>query len=112
MKKNLYFDKIKDIITIEEYKEYSNQIVNDTIKQDKILMDLENKLDIIDNKMIPEEDYSKVIEEYLSMKHPSVYLLASIIDRIIINKDKEITIKYKIKNPEGYLNSIDTYNSV
>ena len=112
MKKNLYFDKIKDIITIDEYKEYSNQIVSDTIKQDKILMDLENKLDIIDNKMTPEEDYSKVIEEYLSMKHPSVYLLASIIDRIIINQDKEITIKYKIKNPEGYLNSIDTYNSV
>ena len=33
------------------------------------------------------------------MKKTSRYLLASIIDKIIINKNKNITIEFKIKNP-------------
>lgn len=100
VKKQLYFDKANDIITLDEYKDYANQIVNDIIVQDEKLHDLEKELNNIDNKVIPNNDYSEVVKEYLSMKKPSRYLLASIIDKIFINKDKEITIKFKIKNPE------------
>ena len=106
VKKQLYFDKANDVITLDEYKEYSNQIVSDIIVQDEKLHDLEKGLNNIDNKVIPNNNYSEAVKEYLSMKKPSRYLLASIIDKILINKDKEITVLLKIKNPESILNRI------
>ena len=99
VKKQLYFDKANDVITLDEYKEYSNQIVNDIITQDNKLKCLEERLNSIDNKNIFNNDYKKIIKDYLSMKKPSRYLLASIIDKILINKNKEVTIEFKIKNP-------------
>ena len=99
VKRELYFDKVNDVITLDEYKEYSNQIVNDIIKQDENLKLLENKLNTLDNKIIPDINYTSIVNEYLSMKKPSRYLLASIIDKILINQNKNITIDFKIKNP-------------
>lgn len=112
VKKQIYFDKANDVISLDEYKDYSNQILNDILKQDDKLKELEKQLNIIDNKMIPDNDYTKVVKEYLSMRKPSRYLLACIIDKILINKNKEITINLKIKNPEIYLNEINTNMSV
>ena len=107
----MYFDKANDIITLDEYKEYTNQIVSDIIIQDEKLKELEKQLNIIDKKIIPDDDYSKVVKEYLSMRKPSRYLLARIIDKIIINQNKEITIKLRIKNPELYLKELSTNKS-
>ena len=111
VKKKMYFDKANDIITLDEYKEYTNQIVSDIIIQDEKLKELEKQLNIIDKKIIPDDDYSKVVKEYLSMRKPSRYLLARIIDKIIINQNKEITIKLRIKNPELYLKELSTNKS-
>ena len=111
VKKNIYFDKANNVITLDEYKEYSNQIVNDIIIQDEKLKDLEKQLNIIDNKMTPDDDYKVIVQEYLSMRKPSRFLLASLIDKIIINNNKEITIKLKIKNPELYLKELSTKQS-
>lgn len=112
VKKEIYFDKANYVISLDEYKNYSNDILNDILKQDEKLKELEKQLNIIDNKMIPDNDYIKVVKEYLSMRKPSRYLLACIIDKILINKVKEITINLKIKNPEIYLNEINTNMSV
>ena len=40
------------------------------------------------------------------MRKPNKRLLSYIIDKIIINQNKEITIKYNIKNPQDLLNEI------
>lgn len=100
VKKQLYFDKVNDIISLDEYKDYANQIVNDIIKQDENLKTLENKLNTLENKIIPDINYTNIVNEYLSMKKPSRYLLASIIDKILINQNKNITIQFKIKDPQ------------
>ena len=74
-------------------------IANFTVVQ-KYLKDIEKS-----------DEYSKVVKEYLSMRKPSRYLLARIIDKIIINQNKEITIKLRIKNPELYLKELSTNKS-
>ena len=48
---------------------------------------------------MPNNEYQDIIKQYLKMKKPNKRLLAQIIDKIIINNNKEITIKYKIKDP-------------
>lgn len=99
-KKQIYFDRVDNIINLEEYKEYTNQIVNDVIKQDEILNELNRQLEILETKIIPDNNLQDIIKKYLKMRKPSKNLLACIIDKIIINQNKEITIKYKIKNPQ------------
>ncbi len=98
-KKQIYFDKVDKIITLDEYKEFSNQIVNDTIKQDEKLREFEKQLNILEKKVIPSNEYQEIIQEYLKMKKPSKRLLSQVIDKITINQNKEIIIKYKIKDP-------------
>ena len=105
-KKQIYFDKADEVITLEEYRDFSNQIVNEIIKQDEILKELEKQLGILENKITPNDEYQEIIKEYLKMKKPNKRLLSYIIDKIIINQNKEITIKYNIKNPQNLLNEI------
>lgn len=104
-KNQIYLDKIDEVITLEEYKQFSNQFVNDMIKQDEKLKELETQLSILDNKIIPNSEYTNIVKEYLQMGKPNKRLLASIIDKIIINQNKEITIKYKISEPKLLLNN-------
>ena len=75
------------------------------IKQDENLKELETQLRILDNKIIPNSEYTNIVKEYLQMRKPNKRLLASIIDKIIINQNKEITIKYKISEPKLLLNN-------
>ena len=105
-KKQIYFDKVDKIITLDEYRDFSNQIVNETIKQDEILKELENQLNILEKKIVPNDEYQSIIKEYLKMRKPNKRLLSCIIDKTIINQKREITIVYKIKNPQEILNEL------
>jgi len=105
-KKQIYFDKVDKIITLDEYRDFSNQIVNETIKQDEILKELENQLNILEKKIVPNDEYQSIIKEYLKMRKPNKRLLSCIIDKIIINQKREITIVYKIKNPQEIFNEL------
>lgn len=104
-KNKVYFDKINEIITLDEYKEYSNKIMSD-IELIKIRKkELEEELERLDKNIVKDDSYREVVKSYLKMKKPSRGLLASIIDKIMINENKEITIVYKIKQPK-HLNSV------
>ena len=50
--------------------------------------------DIVDNK-----DYEKIVSDYLALKKPNRKVLSALIDKIIIDEDKNIEIKYKIRTP-------------
>ena len=84
-KKRIYFDKVDKIITLDEYRDFSNQIVNETIKQDEILKELENQLNILEKKIVPNDEYQSIIKEYLKMKKPNKRLLSYIIDNYQVN---------------------------
>ena len=71
-----------------------------------MLKELEKQLGILENKITPNDDYQEIVKEYLKMRKPNKRLLSYIIDKIIINQNKEITIKYNIKNPQDLLNEI------
>ena len=78
------------------------------IKQDEELKELEKQLNILEKKVIPNSEYQDIIKEYLKMRKPSKRLLSQIIDKIIINQNKEITIKYKIKDPTLLLKELSS----
>lgn len=56
--------------------------------------DLELKLYQLKNKINSKENeqYKNIIETYLKLKNPSRELLSALIDKIIIDKDKNVEI--------------------
>ena len=83
---------------METYKDVYNDLVRETNEQKSLIEELElNKKSLLNNKLYENYDYQKIVADYLSMKKPNKLLLASIIDRITMDKDKNIEIFYKIK---------------
>lgn len=95
----LYKDKLKGLIDEEMFKRQYNNLTTETINLKTKANEIESKLFTLKNKMANKENakYTSIIEKYLSLKKPSKKLLSSLIDKIIIDEDKNINICYKIK---------------
>lgn len=94
----LYKDKLEGIIDTDMYKRIYNQITESTIIKQNEIRELEKKIYNIKNKIVDNAGkYDKIITEYLSMKRPSIQLLSSIIEKIVIDEAKNIDIYYKFK---------------
>jgi len=96
---NLYKDKLKGLIDEEMFKRQYNKLTNDTYNFKKKANEIETKLFEIKNKVANKENtrYTAIIKEYLRLKTPSKKLLASLINKIEIDEDKNVNIYYKIK---------------
>ncbi len=93
-----YLDKLDDKITAGMYENVTNQLTKDLENRQIILSNLETQLVSLKKNKIPDDKKTKAkIEEYLSFKKPSRNMLASIIDKIVIDADKNVEIFYKIK---------------
>lgn len=91
----LYEDKYKGMISDEMYKRIANdteKLLNN-IRQEIIKLKEDNK------KMIDKSDdvkqYEKKIQELINIENPTRELMLTIIDKIIMDNDRNIEIKYK-----------------
>ena len=103
-KEDLYNDKLEGIIDLEMYKRMCNRITEETITKQNEIAEIKTKIYNIKNNITDNnKKYDNIIKEYLSMKKPSVQLLSSIIDKIVIDENKNVDIYYKFKPFEnGY----------
>ena len=91
----LYNDRCDGIISSDTYKvlakESENRLkqINESIENKQIVKyKIKNKSSILPN-------YTKRIKELLDLNKPKKELIDTLVDRIIIDKDRNITIKYK-----------------
>lgn len=97
-KEDLYNDKLEGIIDLDMYKRMCNRITEETLTKKNEINEIKNKIYNIKNNIIDNnKKYDDIIKEYLSMKKPSVQLLSSIIDKIVIDENNNIEIYYKFK---------------
>ena len=92
---NLYSDRYNNIISTELYKELSIDSetklkrINNIIKEEKLKkQNIKNKANIL-------PDYTKKIKELLDLKKPKKELINTLIDKIVIDENKNITIVFK-----------------
>lgn len=98
---NLYNDKLEGIIDLDMYKRMSNRITEETINKKSEINEIKTKIyNIKHNIMESDKKYDIIIKEYLEVKKPSVQLLSSIIDKIVIDEDGNVDIFYKFKQLE------------
>lgn len=93
----LYNDKLNGIIDLELYTRTYDNIKSAYIKNKEEKKNIEFKISNI-KKNIKEKEkmYPNILNEYISVKKPSIKLLSSIIDKIIIDENKNIEIYYKV----------------
>lgn len=92
-KKQLYYDKLDNIITASEYMEYTKDITTNI----NILVDKENRLlNEISSADKQWYDYDMIINNFINLKDIDKNLLSCIIDYLTIDESKNITIYYRI----------------
>ena len=97
-KENLYNDKLEGIIDLEMYKKMSNRITEETLSKQNEIKEINKKIYNIKNNITDtSKQYDDIVKEYLSMKKPSIQVLASIISKIEIDENKNIDIYYKFR---------------
>ena len=95
---DIYMDKINKVVSEEVFSNAYNKLLENNEKNKDELVSIDNMINKLNNKNISVNDkYKKTIEEFLKLKRPSIQLLSSIIDKIVIDDEKNIEIIYKIK---------------
>lgn len=98
MDTNAYMDKARGNITIETYFDVHNKIIAEK-EQNKIkLQENVEKINSLKDKN-QNKDYESIINDYLSLKKPNRKILSNLIDKIVIDENRNIEIKYRIKAP-------------
>ena len=91
----LYNDRCDGVISTETYKELAKESET-KLKEIKDLIDNENiKKYKIKNKVNVLPDYTKKIKKLLDLNKPKKELIDTLIDKIVIDKDRNITIYFK-----------------
>ena len=91
----LYDDRYNDIITADAYKELAKpfeeklKFINQSIDENQI------KKYEVKSKLNELPDYTKKIKKLLDLNKPKKELINTLIDRIVIDENRVITIKYK-----------------
>ena len=91
----LYNDRCDGVISTETYKELAKESET-KLKEINDLIDNENiKKYKIKNKVNVLPDYTKKIKKLLNLNKPKKELIDTLIDKIVIDKDRDITIYFK-----------------
>lgn len=99
---NIYDDKLNGEITPLVYKEMSFKVEKEIEQVNKYIEESENKLEEINSKANIIPDFHKQIKKLLNLKKPKKELLYTLIHRIEIDKDRNITFKFKFNIIDDY----------
>lgn len=89
----LYEDKYNGIISVDTYTRLSSNTENLIRTYNSRIKELENSINEVPKKHNDEEIKQK-IKELISMKKPTRELLFILVDKIIVDKDKNVEIIY------------------
>ncbi|MDO4963504.1 MAG: hypothetical protein Q4E75_05380 [bacterium] len=93
-----YNDKLEDNITLDMYKRaYNNFIGEIQTNNHKIEKYKEDLINLENNKLLDDDYYTNKIKEFMKLENPTRMFIASLIDKIEIDEDKNINIYYKFK---------------
>lgn len=89
----IYEDKISETLREEDFKRLYENFSERRTTIEKMIVELE-KTSEEEEKIV---DITKIVKQFLKMKDISRTMLVSLVDKVVINEQKEITIYYKFK---------------
>ncbi len=111
----MYIDKLRNIITEEDYVRISNKLTFDRTNLTKQKAELEQKLKLSDqnldikNKTKNEKELNELIENFLKTKKIDKIYLYRLINRIEIDKDKNVYIYFNFSKLNSINQNVDGF---
>lgn len=93
----IYEDKLQEKIDLDMYNRLTIKYKDENEQNKNKIKILEEELDNIGEKEDKKSDTFQIINNYLSLKKPTRNLLANLIDKIVIDANKNIEIYYTFK---------------
>ena len=97
----MYFDKLNDIITTEDYTRYSNQFSVEKKSLSEKAFEIKQKIKTIkksEENTSNDEEIKKLVNEFLTMKKVDKLLVYRLINHIEIDKEKNIYIHFNFNH--------------
>jgi len=97
----MYFDNLNGIIADDDYFRYSKPFIEEKEKLKKQKMNIEEKIEILENKKQnskEKENVDNIINEFLKFEKPSKEMLFELIDRIELDEFKNIYIYFNFSD--------------
>lgn len=99
--KTLYLDKVKGIITEDDFIGLSSDLHKDKDIYNNFIIELQNQITEIEQKQTTATSSKENLEQYLSLEHLTYDIVNQLIDSIIVGKrnpeTKEIPIEINWK---------------
>jgi len=111
----MYMDKLRSIITEEDYIRISNKLTFDRTNLARQKEELEQKLIGIEektatrNKTKYEKECNELIEEFLKLEKVDKIYLYRLINKIEIDKDKNVYIYFNFLKPNSMTENLDEF---
>ena len=95
--KNLYIDKVKKIISEQEFIDLSRNFTEEREKYEKDKEEIIKLMAQEKNENNDRDKIEKLAKKFISLKKPSKELLQQLIEKITISEENEVTIYFKFK---------------
>lgn len=95
--RELYLDKVKGIITENDYLDLSRDFSNQKERLEKLVIDKQKQCDVIERKIQAGDNKRQLIEQYTSLEHLSREIVETLIDYILVGKKDPVTKEVPIE---------------
>lgn len=84
--RDIYMDKVKGLITDDDFVEMSKDFANEKKRLQKMVADGQNRLIELDEKIVNGDNRRELIEQYTNLEHLTREMVVTLIDHINVGK--------------------------
>ena len=89
--RELYLDKVKGVITEQDYMDLSKDFSKQKDRLEKLAADTRERLDVIERKIQAGDNRRQLIEQYTNLEHLDRETVEKLIDYILVGKKDPVT---------------------
>ena len=89
--RELYLDKVKGVITEQDYMDLSKDFQEEKNRLEKLLADMQKQLDVTERKIQAGDNRRQLIEQYTNPPHLDRETVEKLIDYILVGKKDPVT---------------------
>ena len=95
--RELYLDKVKGILSEQDYLDLSKDFVTQKERLEKLVADTQKQLDTLERKMKDGDNRRQLIEQYTNLEHLDREIVEKLIDYILVGKKDPVTKEVPIE---------------
>lgn len=95
--RELYLDKVKGILSEQDYLDLSKDFSTQKERLEKLVIDTQKQLDVIERKIQAGDNKRQLIEQYTNVEHLDREIVETLIDYILVGKKDPVTKEVPIE---------------